>query len=87
MSDLPWKELFPSKLSFVIFVVYILLFVNQGKSQFFRINFLNFPSVFSGILVTASQKSDNQYEYNIVTVVLLTEVLKLVISSALYCRE
>lgn len=43
--------------------------------------------LFSGILVTASQKSDNKYEYNIVTVVLFTEILKLVISSALYCRE
>lgn len=41
----------------------------------------------SGILVTATQQSDNKYDYNIVTVVLLTEVLKLVISSALYCKE
>ncbi|KAJ8982100.1 hypothetical protein NQ317_010958 [Molorchus minor] len=39
------------------------------------------------ILVTASQKLNNGYDYNIVTVVLLTEVLKLVISSLLYCRE
>ncbi|RZC41800.1 CMP-sialic acid transporter 1, partial [Asbolus verrucosus] len=29
MSHLSWKELFPSKLSFVIFVSYILLFVGQ----------------------------------------------------------
>ncbi|CAH1173576.1 unnamed protein product [Phaedon cochleariae] len=64
-----WRELFPSRLSLIIFVVYILLFVNQG------------------ILVTASQKSDNHYDYNIVTVVLLTEVLKLIISSFLYSRE
>ncbi|XP_066257393.1 UDP-galactose transporter senju [Euwallacea similis] len=69
MTRISWRELFPSKLSQIIFVTYILLFVNQG------------------ILVTASQKSDNKYDYNIVTVVLLTEVLKLVISSVLYCRE
>ncbi|XP_056634307.1 UDP-galactose transporter senju [Diorhabda sublineata] len=69
MSSLHLKELFPSKFSFIIFVGYIFLFVNQG------------------ILVTASQQSDNNYNYNIVTVVLLTEVLKLMVSSLLYCRE
>lgn len=69
MNGISWRELFPSKLSQVIFVVYILLFVNQG------------------LLVTASQQSDNKYDYNIVTVVLLTEVLKLIISVILYCRE
>ncbi|XP_030767196.1 UDP-galactose transporter senju [Sitophilus oryzae] len=69
MNFKPWKDLFPSRFSQIIFVVYILLFVNQG------------------ILVTASQGSDNKYDYNIITVVLLTEVLKLVISSLLYCRE
>ncbi|KAG5886499.1 hypothetical protein JTB14_014682 [Gonioctena quinquepunctata] len=69
MTNFSWRELFPSKLSFIIFVSYILLFVNQG------------------ILITSSQKSDNQYDYNIVTVVLLTEILKLAISSFLYCKE
>ncbi|KAL1505554.1 hypothetical protein ABEB36_005096 [Hypothenemus hampei] len=69
MTRISWNELFPSKLSQAIFVVYILLFVNQG------------------ILVTASQQSDNHYDYNIVTVVLLTEVLKLIISTILYCRK
>ncbi|XP_023026531.1 UDP-galactose transporter senju [Leptinotarsa decemlineata] len=69
MTSSSWKELFPSKLSFIIFVLYILLFVNQG------------------ILVTSSQKSDNQYDYNIVTVVLFTEILKLALSSFLYCKE
>ncbi|KAJ3630410.1 hypothetical protein MTP99_011606 [Tenebrio molitor] len=69
MSTLAWTELFPTKLSFVIFVSYILLFVGQG------------------ILVTASQKSDNQYDYNIITVVLLTEVFKLIASSVLYCKD
>ncbi|XP_071578929.1 UDP-galactose transporter senju-like [Temnothorax nylanderi] len=39
-----------------------------------------------GILVTWSQKS-GRYEYNIVAVVLMTEVLKLVISTALYCKD
>jgi len=39
-----------------------------------------------GILVTWSQRS-GRYEYNIVAVVLMTEVLKLVISTTLYCKE
>ncbi|CAG9762910.1 unnamed protein product [Ceutorhynchus assimilis] len=64
-----WRELFPSKFSQIVFVLYVLLFVNQG------------------ILVTASQQSDNKYNYNIVTVVLMTELLKLVLSTLLYCRE
>uniref|UniRef100_A0A1Y1M4E7 Sugar phosphate transporter domain-containing protein n=1 Tax=Photinus pyralis TaxID=7054 RepID=A0A1Y1M4E7_PHOPY len=40
-----------------------------------------------GILVTASQKEGSKYEYDIVTVVLLTEFLKLLTSIILYCRE
>lgn len=40
-----------------------------------------------GIFVTASQDKDNKYRYNTVTLVLLTEALKLVVSSCLYCRE
>lgn len=43
--------------------------------------------MFAGILVTASQRADNSYSYNTVLVVLLTEILKLVISTLLYCRE
>lgn len=42
--------------------------------------------IFVGILVTESQEANNGYKYNTVTVVLLTEVLKLVVSSILYCR-
>ncbi|XP_055539388.1 UDP-galactose transporter senju [Wyeomyia smithii] len=51
--------------------------------------FISYMSLFvgQGILVTASQRADNSYSYNTVLVVLLTEVLKLVISTALYCRE
>ncbi|GLV40030.1 senju [Carabus blaptoides fortunei] len=40
-----------------------------------------------GILVTASQGSKNEYDYNIATVVLLTEVLKLLLSTILYCQD
>ncbi|ETN59958.1 CMP-sialic acid transporter [Anopheles darlingi] len=51
--------------------------------------FFTYMSLFvsQGILVTASQRSDNSYSYNTVLVVLLTEMLKLVISAGLYCRE
>lgn len=64
-----WRELFPTKLTLVIFLLYMSLFIGQG------------------IFVTASQESNNTYNYNTVTVVLLTEVLKLVVSATLYCRE
>ncbi|EDW03886.1 UDP-galactose transporter senju [Drosophila grimshawi] len=64
-----WRELFPTKLTFIIFLLYMSLFIGQG------------------IFVTASQDSNNSYSYNTVTVVLLTEVLKLFISACLYCRE
>lgn len=69
MGGINWSELFPTKFSVVIFVSYMLLFVNQG------------------ILVTASQNSKNDYEYNIATVVLLTEVLKLLLSTILYLKD
>ncbi|XP_058818011.1 UDP-galactose transporter senju [Topomyia yanbarensis] len=51
--------------------------------------FIGYMSLFvsQGILVTASQRADNSYSYNTVLVVLLTEVLKLAISTTLYCRE
>ncbi|KAM7351364.1 UDP-galactose transporter senju [Cochliomyia hominivorax] len=64
-----WRELFPTKLTFLIFILYMSLFIAQG------------------IFVTASQESNNSYSYNTVTVVLLTEVLKLIVSATLYCRE
>lgn len=63
------NDLLPTKLSLFIFVLYILLFVNQG------------------ILVTASQSTNNKYSYNTVTVVLFTEVLKLILSSGLFLKS
>ncbi|KAF5304560.1 hypothetical protein FQA39_LY09611 [Lamprigera yunnana] len=69
MSKINWSEVFPTRTSAVIFVLYIGLFVNQG------------------ILVTASQESGNTYEYDIVAVVLLTELFKLLASVALYCKD
>lgn len=63
------KELFPTKLSFIYFVSYMGLFINQG------------------ILVTASKTKSNTYTYNTVTVVLLTECIKLVAALTIYLRE
>uniref|UniRef100_A0A182JRB8 CMP-sialic acid transporter n=1 Tax=Anopheles christyi TaxID=43041 RepID=A0A182JRB8_9DIPT len=76
-SRVNWGELFPSRKSILIFITYMSLFVSQAS----------FRSMSVGILVTASQRSDNSYSYNTVLVVLLTETLKLVISAGLYCRE
>ncbi|XP_075153365.1 UDP-galactose transporter senju [Haematobia irritans] len=64
-----WRELFPTKVTFLIFILYMSLFIGQG------------------IFVTASQDSNNSYSYNTVTVVLLTEVLKLIVSAVLYLRD
>lgn len=63
------KDLFPTKLSFVYFISYMGLFINQG------------------ILVTASKTKSNTYTYNTVTVVLLTECIKLCAALAIYLRE
>ena len=41
----------------------------------------------AGILVTASQDDNSQYSYNTVTLVLLTEVLKLVVSAVIYSKQ
>ncbi|CAL1527615.1 unnamed protein product [Lymnaea stagnalis] len=62
-------DLFPTKISFVVFISYMGLFINQG------------------ILVTASKSKDNSYSYNTVTVVLLTEVLKLVAAAVLFIKD
>ncbi|CAG2053570.1 unnamed protein product [Timema podura] len=40
-----------------------------------------------GLIVTASQGSDSLYNYNTVTVVLFTEILKLIVSTALYYKD
>ncbi|XP_075224595.1 UDP-galactose transporter senju [Lycorma delicatula] len=70
--------------------------------MFLRVNFSDlFPSKWSviifmtymtlfvnqGLLVTASQRFDNAYNYNTVLAVLLTEVTKLFISVFLYCKD
>ncbi|BFZ07338.1 hypothetical protein BsWGS_10377 [Bradybaena similaris] len=62
-------DLFPTKWSFVVFVSYMGLFINQG------------------ILVTASKSKDNSYSYNTVTVVLLTEVFKLLAAAVLFVKD
>ncbi|XP_045160236.2 UDP-galactose transporter senju-like [Mercenaria mercenaria] len=63
------KDLFPTKMSFVYFISYMGLFINQG------------------ILVTASKSKNNTYSYNTVTVVLLTECVKLVAAILIYLKE
>ncbi|CRL00784.1 CLUMA_CG014038, isoform A [Clunio marinus] len=60
----------------------------------FRLNknvliFISYMSLFiaQGIFVTASQEKNYTYKYDTVTLVFLTEALKLFVSSVLYCRE
>ncbi|OAD61434.1 CMP-sialic acid transporter 1 [Eufriesea mexicana] len=68
MVTINWGELFPGRWSPVIFILYMVLFVNQG------------------IIVTWSQRNGH-YEYNIIIVVLMTEILKLFASIILYCKD
>ncbi|KAG7162167.1 UDP-galactose transporter senju-like [Homarus americanus] len=64
-----FDKLFPTTCSFIVFLAYMALFINQG------------------IVVTASQRADNSYSYNTVTVVLLTEATKLVASLLIYLKD
>ena len=61
------------------------LFPSQGS----LIVFLSYMMMFvaQGMLVTASRHGSTSYSYNTVTVVLLTEVAKLVMSSLIYLKE
>uniref|UniRef100_A0A023F015 Putative cmp-sialic acid transporter n=1 Tax=Triatoma infestans TaxID=30076 RepID=A0A023F015_TRIIF len=61
-----FHDIFPTKWSFIIFILYITLFVNQGW------------------LVTASQDTDNKYNYNTTLAVLCTEVIKLTVCALIY---
>ncbi|XP_046465239.1 UDP-galactose transporter senju isoform X1 [Neodiprion pinetum] len=51
--------------------------------------FISYMTLFvnQGILVTWSQNEENSYKYNTVTVVLMTEILKLILSIGFYCRD
>uniref|UniRef100_A0A0L8FI23 Uncharacterized protein n=1 Tax=Octopus bimaculoides TaxID=37653 RepID=A0A0L8FI23_OCTBM len=69
MESLCSAELFPTKCSFVIFLAYMGLFINQG------------------ILVTATKTSSNTYAYNTITVVLFTELLKLLAAMLIYLKK
>ncbi|XP_055712913.1 UDP-galactose transporter senju [Phlebotomus papatasi] len=64
-------------------------FSNLFPSRSSAIIFVSYIALFvnQGILVTASQSEDNNYSFNTVTVVLFTEILKLLISACLYCKE
>ena len=51
--------------------------------------FLSYMMMFvaQGMLVTASRHGSSSYSYNTITVVLLTEMLKLIMSSVIYLKE
>ena len=61
------------------------LFPSQGS----LIVFLSYMMMFvaQGMLVTASRRRSSSYSYNTVTVVLITELTKLIISSIIYLQE
>ncbi|XP_006614821.1 UDP-galactose transporter senju isoform X1 [Apis dorsata] len=65
--------------------------INWGElfpGRWSPIIFISYMALFvnQGIIVTWSQR-DGHYEYNIVMVVLMTEVLKLFICTILYCKD
>ena len=61
------------------------LFPSSGSGVVFVSYMMMF--VAQGMLVTASRHGSSSYSYNTVTVVLLTEMLKLVVSSIIYLKE
>ena len=61
------------------------LFPSRGSLAVFVSYMLMF--VAQGMLVTASRHGASSYSYNTVTVVLFTELLKLVMSSLMYLKE
>lgn len=62
------SKLFPTRVSLIIFITYMTLFVNQS------------------LLVTASRRGKDDYNYNTILVVLITEIVKLIICLILYLR-
>uniref|UniRef100_A0A1L8DEW5 Putative udp-galactose transporter n=1 Tax=Nyssomyia neivai TaxID=330878 RepID=A0A1L8DEW5_9DIPT len=64
-------------------------FSNLFPSRSSAFIFISYIALFvnQGILVTASQNENNKYNYNTVTAVLLTELLKLIVSTCLYCKD
>lgn len=69
MDSKTFNELFPTKMSFFIFISYMGLFINQG------------------LLVTATKNKDNKFDYNPITVVLMTETLKLIMACGIYLKS
>ena len=61
------------------------LFPSPGSGVVFVSYMMMF--VAQGMLVTGSRHGSDSYSYNTVTVVLLTEMLKLIISSLIYLKE
>ena len=84
-----YKELFPTKMSFIVFISYMALFINQGN--LFFLYYYQFVQllvyIYLGLLVTASKNGQNSFNYNPITVVLLTELLKLIISTCIYLKK
>ncbi|XP_055680466.1 UDP-galactose transporter senju [Lutzomyia longipalpis] len=64
-------------------------FSNLFPSRSSAFIFTSYIALFvsQGILVTASQNENNKYNFNTVTAVLLTELLKLIVSACLYCKD
>lgn len=63
------EQIFPTRLTALVFVGYMALFINLG------------------LLVTASKNEKGELSYNPVTVIFITETLKLLASTTIYLRE
>lgn len=71
----------------IVFVLYICMFIFHGRASDKNIRNLLLncvKNVFPGILITSTQTADKTYSYSTITVVLGTELLKLIISFFLY---
>lgn len=94
VGGIAWSETFPTKTTLFIFLGYMSLFVCQGACDIsllnaqLRIKLNKSDHLNLGIFVTASQdKQSNKYKYNTIFVVLITELVKLVVSVLLYWKR
>lgn len=71
----------------LVFLLHFISFIWYVVYVDFCINTIQLNWILIGILVTASQDESNNYHYNTICVVLITEFVKLIASTVLYCKR
>ena len=95
-----FHNVFPERAMFFIFVAYMALFINlgscdrgvevvccHGELRCHATATFQPRSTHAGLMITASKSADGSYSYNPITVVFMTELVKLVAASVIFLRE